>query len=92
MQIAADILDRPVAITTVSEGAALGSALLGAKASGAVGSMADVEAIVQSAARVERIIEPRPEHARRYDERFAIYRDLYPQTRELSHRIFALGE
>ncbi len=92
MQIAADILGRPVAITTVTEGAALGSALLGAKASGAVGSMADVEAIVQSAARVERIIEPRPEHARRYDERFAIYRDLYPETRELSHRIFALGE
>ena len=54
--------------------------------------LADVEAIVQSAARVGRVIEPRPEHARRYDERFAIYRDLYPQTRELSHRIFALGE
>ncbi len=92
MQIAADILDRPVAITTVTEGAALGAALMGAKASGAIRSMAAVEEIVKNAARIERVIEPRPDHARRYDERFAIYRDLYPQTRDLSHRLFALGE
>ena len=91
MQIAADILGRPVAITTVTEGAALGAALMGAKASGALASMADVEATVQNAARVERVIEPRPDHTERYDERFAIYRDLYPQTRELSHRLFELG-
>lgn len=91
MQIAADILDRPVAITTVTEGAALGAALMGAKASGVVRTLDDIEAIVGGAARVERVIEPRPDHARRYDERFAIYRDLYPRTRELSHRIFQLG-
>ena len=92
MQIAADILGAPVAITTVTEGAALGAALLGAKASGQLDSTAEMDAIVQDAAQIERVIEPRPEHVRAYDARFAIYRDLYPQTRELSHRLFELGE
>jgi xylulokinase len=88
MQIAAEILDRPVAMARVTEGAALGAALLGARAAGIVKSLADVEAIVQRSAKVERVIEPRPEHARRYAERFAVYRDLYPATRDISHRMF----
>lgn len=90
MQIAADILNRPIAITTVTEGAALGAALLGARASGSIQSTSDMEAIVQKAAKVERVLEPRAEHAKKYDDRYAIYRDLYPQTRELSHRLFDL--
>ena len=90
MQIAADILGRPVAITTVTEGAALGAALLGAHASGEISSTAEMDAIVDSAAHVERILEPDPERAKQYDERFAIYRDLYPETRTLSHRLFGL--
>ena len=92
MQIAADILGAPVAITTVTEGAALGAALLGANASGQLDSTAEMDAIVQDAAQIERVIEPRPEHVPAYDARFAIYRDLYPQTRELSHRLVELGE
>ena len=92
MQIAADVLNRPVAITTVTEGAALGAALLGAKAAGVVKSMTEVEEIIRSSARIERIVEPRAEQARLYDERFAIYRDLYPETKALSHRIFQLTD
>jgi xylulokinase len=91
MQIAADILNRPVAVTSVTEGAALGAALCGAKAGGTVQSVAGMEEIIQRAAKVERVHEPRPGHASRYLERFAIYRDLYPATREISHRLFALG-
>ncbi len=90
MQIAADILGRPVAITTVTEGAALGAALLGAKAAGVVKSMADVEAIVRRSARVERVIEPKRNREQAYEERFGIYRDIYPATREVSHRMFPL--
>ena len=91
MQIAADVLGRPVAVTSVTEGAALGAALAGARAAGIVASQREVEAVVDRAARVEHVVEPRAEHARLYDERFAIYRDLYPATRALSHRLFALG-
>jgi len=92
MQIAADILGRPVAITTVTEGASLGAALLGAQAAGVVKSLADVDDIVRRSARIERVIEPRLDPRRQYDDRFAVYKDLYPQTKELSHRIFALGQ
>jgi len=87
MQIAADILGRPIAITTVTEGAALGAALLGARAAGIVKSLEDVESIIRRSVKVERTIEPRPEHARLYDERFEVYRDLYPATKSLSHRM-----
>ena len=90
MQIAADILDRPVAVTSVTEGAALGAALMGARASGAIGSVSEMEEVVRKAARVERVLQPRPEQVKRYGERFQIYRELYPQTRDISHRLFAL--
>jgi len=90
MQIAADVLGRPVAIASVTEGAALGVALLGARAAGVVGSDEDLREIIRRAAPIEATIEPRPEHARRYDERFAIYRDLYAATSDLSHRLFPL--
>ncbi len=90
MQIAADILNRPIAIASVTEGAALGAALMGAHARGDVASEAEVQRIVQSATQIETILEPRPEHARRYDELFEIYRDLYPGLRSLTHRLFEL--
>ena len=90
MQIYADVLDRPVAVLAVSEAAARGVALLGARAAGIVSSNEQVEQIAANQARVERLFEPRPTHARAYRERFAIYRDLYPRTREMTHRIFAL--
>jgi xylulokinase len=91
MQIAADILDRPVAVLAVREGAALGAALMGGRASGAISSAEEMDAIVERCAPIERVFEPRPAHASAYAERFAIYRELYPATRELSHRIFALS-
>lgn len=90
MQIAADILGRPLAVTTVTEGAALGVALLGARAAGILQSDAEMDAIVTRNIRQERVFEPRPDHTKRYDERFAIYREIYARTHDLSHRIFAL--
>jgi xylulokinase len=90
MQIAADILGRPVAITSVGEGAALGAALMGALASGTVPSLDAMYELVSKSAKVERLLEPQAEHTAKYSERFEIYKDLYPKTKELSHRIFDL--
>ena len=45
---------------------------------------------VENSAKITRILEPRPEHARRYAERYEIYRDVYPATREITHRLAAL--
>jgi xylulokinase len=90
MQIAADILERPVAITRVTEGAALGAALMGARAAGTLRGMDEVVAVAERSASVERVVEPRPEHVREYADRFALYRELYPATRKVSHGLFEL--
>lgn len=91
MQTAADVLDRPVAVLSVREGASLGVALMGALAAGIVSSEAEIQEIVSRSARVRKVFEPRPEWAKRYAERYAIYRDVYPATRDISHRICSLG-
>ncbi len=92
MQLYADVLDRPVAVLSVTEGAALGAALMGGRAAGIYSSDRDAEEVAARGARIERIYEPRPDHARAYSERFEVYRGLYPTLRETTHRIFALGE
>jgi xylulokinase len=91
MQIAADILDRPVAILGGREVAALGAALMGARASGLLKTEGDVQSFAERCAHVKAVFEPRREHARRYAERFAVYRDVYPRTRDISHRLFDLN-
>ena len=90
MQIAADVLNRPIAITSVTEGAALGAALVGARGAGIVASEEEMAEIITRAAPVAEVLEPRPEHAERYAERFEIYREVYPATRDLTHRVFRL--
>jgi len=92
MQIAADILARPVAILAVDEVAGLGAAIVGARAAGVLASEAQAQELVDRCARTVAVLEPRADHVARYAERFAIYRDVYPTTRRLSHRIFALSE
>lgn len=91
MQIAADVLGRPVAVLAVDEVASLGAALMGANAAGIIHGESDAQAIVDRTAKVRAVLEPRPKHAARYDELYAIYRDLYPATKEISHRLFDLG-
>jgi len=89
MQINADILDRPVAVLETTEAASLGTALLGAKAAGLIDS---VEQASARFARVGRTFEPDPTRAREYAERFAVYRDVYPATRQITHRLAALAD
>ena len=38
---------------------------------------------------VESVVEPRPDAVARYKELFAIYRDVYPRTKELAKRLKA---
>lgn len=93
MQIAADILDRPVAVLAVDkEGAALGAALMGARGAGIVRSDSEMHEIVRRSAQVVDILEPRRDQADLYAARYEIYKDIYPATRDLSHRLFALEE
>jgi xylulokinase len=90
MQIYADVLDRPVVQLEVTEGASLGVALLGAHAAGLM-TAAQLAECIRAAAKEGRTFEPDARRARSYAERFAIYRDLYPSTRALTHRLFGLA-
>ncbi len=82
-QIKADVTGFPVLVPAVLETAVLGSAMLGAVG---IGASPDVATAVRSMTRIERRLEPRPEHRATYDRAFAVYRGLYPALRPLLER------
>jgi xylulokinase len=88
MQLKADVLGRPVAVLETTESAALGVALLGARAAGLIESVSEA---ASRFARTGRRFEPDARRSAVYNHRLAIYRDLYPTTRPLCHRIAALA-
>ena len=78
LQIVASVLDLPLELCVVDEGAALGAALLGGVAAGA---FADAREAVTSCVQVTRTIEPRPEWVERYAEIQPAFRRVYPALR-----------
>ncbi len=89
MQIAANILGRPVVTLRATEGASFGAALLGAKAAGLV---EDPEAAGRELAQPERTYEPDPKQHDSYRERFALYRKLYDANRDVLHQLDRLAK
>ena len=90
LQIFADILNTPVAQLEVTEGAALGVALLGAHGAGIHPSEDAINAVIENQTREGLMFEPDARRAEQYAERGAIYADIYPSTRGMTHRIFDL--
>lgn len=88
MQLKADVLGRPVAVLETTESAALGVALLGARAAGLIDSVSEA---ARRFARTGRLFEPDTRRSAVYNERLAIYRELYPTIRPLLHRMAALA-
>jgi xylulokinase len=72
MQAIADATGRPVEVSAVAEGAALGAAFLGRMAVGLESSMTDAARW----ARVERTVEPQPAWAAAVDDRYHRFLDL----------------
>jgi xylulokinase len=84
MQIKADILGLAIERLTVVETGCLGAALLAARAAEPAFSMEDA---LRSAVGCQRRFEPQRETASAYDDRYALYRELYPCVRLLHHRM-----
>jgi xylulokinase len=82
-QIIADVLGRPLEPVKDHPGAALGAAMAAAVGTGALEGWEAIEPLV----RLEPAIEPRAEHAARYDELYAVYRGLEPALRPFAHRL-----
>jgi xylulokinase len=83
-QILADVLGRPIVRTTVDEGPAYGAALLAGVAAGVFGSVEEACAVSTLRPEVE---EPDAERVRTYDEHYAIYREAYPATAAIMHKL-----
>lgn len=75
MQIYADIMGRPLAISRSAQTAALGSAIAGAVAAGAYASFA--EATEAMTGLHPRAFTPNPDDQRTYDRLYALYRQIH---------------
>lgn len=65
-----------------------GAALLAAVGAGVFGSVREA---AEACVRVQSVVEPDPDHARRYDEAYAVYRQLYPALRPVFPAIARLA-
>jgi xylulokinase len=85
MQTKADVLGRPLEIPNVDEATPLGAALL---AGIGVGIYRDAEEACQKAYRPGATYQPDRHMTDQYVRWFETYRELYPATAAISHRLF----
>jgi xylulokinase len=86
-QILAGVLDAELVTVNTTEGAAYGAALLAGVGTGAWSSVDDAcGATVRQTGRTT----PEAGSARAYQRSYAIYRDLYPALKEVSHALSGL--
>ncbi len=81
LQLKADICQVPLRVPQVTEAACLGAALLAG-----VGARVYRDAIdaASKTIRVERQIEPQPASVAAYEQRFQVYRQIYPTLKDLN--------
>ncbi len=79
-RIIANVMNLKVDVIESEEGPALGGAMLAAVGCGAYPS---VEAIAEKLVKVVDTIEPEPELAAKYEERYQEFRKIYPAVKEL---------
>ncbi|RJP19021.1 MAG: hypothetical protein C4527_27810 [Candidatus Omnitrophota bacterium] len=84
LQIKADIMGLPISVPAVSEAGCLGCAIL---AGSATGVYASIREAARQLARIERTYEPQPENHKIYNDRFVLYKEIYPKLNDLFHRM-----
>jgi xylulokinase len=84
LQLKADIFNRPVCSLSVSEAACLGVALL---AGTAIGEYSSIEEAAEATVKVIETFEPDPKMVPRYEERYRLYREIYPLLSGFLHRM-----
>jgi xylulokinase len=84
LELQADVYGLPVVRTVADEGPAYGAALLAGVAAGMFADVAD--ACARIALRQE-VVAPHPARRAVYEERYGLYRELYPATASIAHRL-----
>ena len=85
MQNKADIVGRPIEVLDVDEATPLGAAIL---AGIGVGLYKDEEDAYHHVQRGGHTDQPDSQRAAQYQQWFQIYRELYPATKAVNHRLF----
>jgi xylulokinase len=84
LQLKADICGLPLRVPRVTEAACLGAALLAGTVAGVYSNLVEAVAVTVSYARE---VMPEPQSNARYEERYQLYRELYPRLADLLHRL-----
>jgi len=84
LQLKADICQVPLRVPQVTEAACLGAALL---AGVGIGVYPDVETAAAQTVHLERRVEPEANSLTIYDERYQLYRQVYPTVIELQRHL-----
>ncbi|MBI4560222.1 MAG: hypothetical protein HY706_21735 [Candidatus Hydrogenedentes bacterium] len=87
VQRKADIMGVPMAVLATTEAASLGVAMLSGKAAGLI---SDLKEFSGRAVKVARVFEPDAKRHEAFEQRFGIYRDIYPAMKSICHRIATL--
>lgn len=84
LQLKADIYGKPVVAMDVSEGVCLGAAML---AGTAIGRYSSLEEAVELLVKPRKTFLPRSKTKSIYDERFEIYKRIYPAIKGILHAL-----
>jgi xylulokinase len=84
LQLKADITGVPVVAPRITEAASWGAALLAGVGAGHFGSAGEV---AEQTVHLDRRFEPHPARMARYEDRFALYREVYPTLKGIHHRM-----
>jgi xylulokinase len=84
LQLKADICNVPVVTPCITEAASWGAALLAGTAAGLFSSAAEA---AEEMLHFDRRFDPNPKRVALYEERFALYREVYPTLRDIHHRM-----
>jgi xylulokinase len=84
VQLKADVLGVPVTVPRVTDAACWGAALL---AGVGAGCYRDLVSSAEALLHLDTRYVPDPARQRRYAERFALYREVYPAVADIHHRL-----
>ncbi len=84
MQNKADVVGRPIEVPAVEEATPLGAAIL---AGIGIGMYKDEQDACNHVYKPGTIYEPDMKERTRYEDRFAVYKKLYPALKEINHQI-----
>jgi xylulokinase len=84
LQLKADITGIPVSTPQVTEAAGMGAAIL---AGVAAGIFRDPATAIDEHLQITKTYQPNPKIKALYDERYELYKNLYPALRDINHKL-----